>query len=108
MSGRIHLKDRYGNDLIFHNGGDIWCPLYPDIVDYRQHLKDLRHLELRKDDIILAGYPRSGEFEKGIHEYDVDINNDNNERISRALFHVKHAQLLMFLDNLKVGWWITG
>ena len=24
---------------------------------------------------------------------DRDNNNDNNERISRALFHVKHAQL---------------
>ena len=68
MSGRIHLKDRYGNDLIFSNGGDIWCPTYPTIVDYRQHLKDIRHLELRKDDIIVAGYPRSGEF--GKHLYD--------------------------------------
>ena len=24
---------------------------------------------------------------------DADFNNNNNERISRALFHVKHAQL---------------
>ena len=62
------MKDRYGNDLVFHNGGDIWCPTYPDIVDYRQHLKDLRHLELRKDDIVVVGYPRSGEFGKDLYD----------------------------------------
>ena len=63
MSGQIHLKDRYGNDLGFLNGGDIWVPIFPDIDDdYRQHLKNLRRLELRPDDIIVAGYPRSGWF----------------------------------------------
>ena len=66
MSGWLQLKDRYGNDLIFHNGEHMWFPSYPDIDDYRQHLKDLRHLELRKDDIIAAGYSRIGEFGKGI------------------------------------------
>ena len=63
MSGQIHLKDRYGNDLNFLNGGDVWVAIFPDIDDdYRQHLKNLRRLELRPDDIIVAGYPRSGGF----------------------------------------------
>ena len=63
MSERVHLKDRYGNDLSFLNGGDVWVPILPDIVDnYRQHLKNLRRLEMRPDDVIVVGYPRSGWF----------------------------------------------
>nr|KAG5688473.1 hypothetical protein BaRGS_011911 [Batillaria attramentaria] len=60
MSGRIHLKDQFGNDLYFGHAGDVWMPLFPHIPDFRQHLQDIRHLELRPDDIIIAGYPKSG------------------------------------------------
>ena len=61
MSGRIYLKDRYDNDLHFHNGGDIWCPVFPTFDDYRKHLQNVRNLQLRDDDVIVAGFPKTGE-----------------------------------------------
>ena len=60
MSGRIHLKDRYGNDLHFGNGGDVWCPPFPLFDDYRKQLHNIRNLQLRDDDVILTGFPKSG------------------------------------------------
>ncbi|XP_076463353.1 sulfotransferase 1A2-like isoform X2 [Babylonia areolata] len=55
-----HLKDRHGNDIYYGNGGDTWFTPSMHIKDYREHLKKIRHMELRDDDVILASFPRSG------------------------------------------------
>ncbi|XP_076463358.1 sulfotransferase 1B1-like [Babylonia areolata] len=60
MDGRFTIKDRHGNDLFFGNGDVVWFPQFDEIDDYRQQLKNIRQLELREDDVILAAYPRSG------------------------------------------------
>lgn len=60
MSQLIQLKDKYGNSLNFGNGGDVWLPPFSNIRDYRQHLNNIRHLELEPDDVIIAGFPKSG------------------------------------------------
>ncbi|XP_076462417.1 sulfotransferase 1A1-like [Babylonia areolata] len=58
--GRCQIQDRHGNQIFFANGGDVWLSPSPQIQDYRVHLSQLRHLELRQDDVILASFPRSG------------------------------------------------
>lgn len=60
MSDRIHIKDQFGNDMLFGHAGDVWMPQFPMIPDYRQHLQHIRHLELRPDDVIIIGYPKTG------------------------------------------------
>ncbi|XP_025090133.1 sulfotransferase 1C3-like [Pomacea canaliculata] len=60
MPAYLELKDKFGNAMRFGNGGDIWFPPFPMIKDYRQHIKELRHLELRPDDVILTGFPKTG------------------------------------------------
>lgn len=60
MSSDFSLKDRHGNDIYFGNGGDVWFPQYDEIPDYREHLNKIRHMQMRQDDVILVGYPRSG------------------------------------------------
>lgn len=57
----LELKDKFGNDLRFGNGGDIWYPPFPLVQDYRQHVKDIRQVELRPDDILVTGFPKTGE-----------------------------------------------
>ncbi|XP_025090141.1 sulfotransferase family cytosolic 1B member 1-like [Pomacea canaliculata] len=56
----LELKDNFGNDLRFANGGDIWYPPFPFAQDYRQHVKDIRQVELRPDDILVTGFPKTG------------------------------------------------
>ncbi|XP_025090135.1 sulfotransferase 1C3-like [Pomacea canaliculata] len=60
MSAYLELKDKFGNDLRFGNGGDIWYPPFPFAQDYRQHVKDIRQVELRPDDILITGFPKTG------------------------------------------------
>ncbi|XP_025090139.1 sulfotransferase 1C3-like [Pomacea canaliculata] len=60
MSAYLELKDKFGNDIWFGHGGDIWLPPFSTIKDFRQHIKDLRNLELHYDDVILTGFPKSG------------------------------------------------
>ena len=57
----LELKDKFGNSLYFGNGGDVRFAATPLIADFRQQLKDVRQLELRTDDVIVVGYPKSGE-----------------------------------------------
>ncbi|KAK7114683.1 sulfotransferase 1C4-like [Littorina saxatilis] len=56
----LELKDKFGNNLYFGNGGDVRFAATPLISDFRQQLKDVRQLELRTDDVIVVGYPKSG------------------------------------------------
>ena len=58
----LELKDKFGNNLYFGNGGDVRFAASPLISDFRQQLKDVRQLELRSDDVIVVGFPKSGEF----------------------------------------------
>ncbi|KAK7469552.1 hypothetical protein BaRGS_00036458, partial [Batillaria attramentaria] len=71
MAGRLYLKDKFGNDLYFGNAGDIWSEQFPEIPDYRQHAYNLRHMELRPDDVILTGYPKAAEYvgSQGLEEF---------------------------------------
>ncbi|KAK7498913.1 hypothetical protein BaRGS_00010005, partial [Batillaria attramentaria] len=56
----LELKDKFGNSLYFGNGGDVRFAATPIIDDFRQQLKDVQQLELRSDDVIVVGYPKSG------------------------------------------------
>jgi hypothetical protein len=60
----LELKDKFGNNLFFGNGGDVRFAATPLIPDFRQQLKDVRQLELRSDDVIVVGYPKSGQLRK--------------------------------------------
>lgn len=57
----LELKDKFGNSLFFGNGGDVRLAATPLIADFRKQLKDVQELYLRHDDVIITGYPKSGE-----------------------------------------------
>ncbi|KAK7498807.1 hypothetical protein BaRGS_00009899 [Batillaria attramentaria] len=56
----LELKDRFGNTLYFGNGGDVRFAASTWIPDFRQQLRMVKEMELRHDDVIVAGYPKSG------------------------------------------------
>ncbi|XP_025090130.1 sulfotransferase 1C3-like [Pomacea canaliculata] len=61
MSGaHLELKDKFGNVMRFGIGGDNWYPPFPLIQDHRQHITEVRHLELRPDDVLMEGFPKTG------------------------------------------------
>ncbi|XP_076453299.1 sulfotransferase 1B1-like [Babylonia areolata] len=62
MSRVAHTKDCHGNDVHFGNTGELWIVPSPNVKDFREHLKKIRHFEMRDDDVILASFPRSGAF----------------------------------------------
>lgn len=52
-------KDNFGNDRWFFDE-DIRLPPLPPGLPHGDRLSYIRNLDLRPDDVIIAGYPRSG------------------------------------------------
>lgn len=60
MDRFVELKDKFGNKLLFLNAGDVWLGPTPVIEDGRERLEQIKEMDLREDDIIIAGFPKSG------------------------------------------------
>nr|KAG5703476.1 hypothetical protein BaRGS_020110 [Batillaria attramentaria] len=60
MSQFEHVKDKFGNDLWFGDGGEMRFPPMSHVQDYRKQLQDIKQLPLREDDVIVACFPKSG------------------------------------------------
>ncbi|KAL8572566.1 hypothetical protein ACOMHN_040470 [Nucella lapillus] len=58
MSDFLHLKDHFGNDVYFGDAGNIRLPPLP--TANKTLLKTVSDLTLREDDVIIVGYPKSG------------------------------------------------
>ncbi|KAL8572568.1 hypothetical protein ACOMHN_040472 [Nucella lapillus] len=58
MSDVIHQKDQFGNDLYYRDTGEIWLP--PMTIAGKTSLEMVSDLTLREDDVIVVGYPKSG------------------------------------------------
>lgn len=56
----VELKDKFGNDLNLGNCGDILSPPFPGIQDFRQHLCDIKNMDLKPNDVIICGFPKTG------------------------------------------------
>ncbi|KAK7490628.1 hypothetical protein BaRGS_00018045, partial [Batillaria attramentaria] len=56
----VELKDKFGNDISFGQCGDILIPAFPGIPDFRKHRDNIKDLELKPDDVIIAGFPKTG------------------------------------------------
>lgn len=55
----LHVKDQFGNDMWFGDAGAVRVAAVPH-VDYRGLLDRIRDFDLRHDDVIVVGYPKSG------------------------------------------------
>ncbi|XP_070204442.1 uncharacterized protein [Littorina saxatilis] len=56
----IELKDKHGNNIYFGSFGDLLIPAFPMIQDFRQHKQDIREMDLKPDDVLITGYPKTG------------------------------------------------
>nr|KAG5703495.1 hypothetical protein BaRGS_020129 [Batillaria attramentaria] len=61
MSQFEHVKDRFGNDMWFGDGGEMKFPAFPYVQDYGQQLQRIKQLPLRTEDVIVVSYPKSGQ-----------------------------------------------
>ncbi|XP_059171161.1 sulfotransferase 1E1-like [Physella acuta] len=56
------MIDRFGNKFHFGNAGGYWhlpLPIGSD-TDCRTHLRNIRNMEIRPDDVLICSYPRTG------------------------------------------------
>ncbi|XP_059171150.1 sulfotransferase 1E1-like [Physella acuta] len=56
------VTDRFGNTFHVGNAGAYWhlpLPIGSD-TDYRTHLRNIRDMEIRPDDVMICSYPRTG------------------------------------------------
>ncbi|KAK7103164.1 sulfotransferase 1A2-like [Littorina saxatilis] len=60
MSQFLHLKDKFGNDVRFGNTGEVRVAPLPHIDDYSALLDRIRDVRLHPDDVIVVGFPKSG------------------------------------------------
>nr|KAG5703498.1 hypothetical protein BaRGS_020132 [Batillaria attramentaria] len=60
MSQFLHEIDRFGNDMWFGDAGDIKMPPLVIIHDYKKMLQRIKELQLRSDDVLVVGYPKTG------------------------------------------------
>ncbi|XP_025105959.1 sulfotransferase 1A2-like [Pomacea canaliculata] len=58
--GLIVRKDKFGNDIWLGDGGEVIFAPVDCIPDYRKHLQHIRDMQLRADDVLIVGYPKSG------------------------------------------------
>ncbi|KAL8625865.1 hypothetical protein ACOMHN_012457 [Nucella lapillus] len=58
MSNFLHLKDHFGNDLYFGDTGQIRIAALPNVN--KTTLRTISDFTLREDDVIVVGYPKSG------------------------------------------------
>ena len=56
----VELKDKHGNNLYFGHFGDMLIPAFPLIQDFRQHKADIREMDLKPNDVIITGFPKTG------------------------------------------------
>ena len=61
MSQFLHEKDGFGNDMWFGDTGPVRMAALPHVPDYAGQLDRIRDVTLRSDDVIVVGYPKSGE-----------------------------------------------
>ncbi|XP_055862538.1 sulfotransferase 1A1-like [Biomphalaria glabrata] len=56
------LTDRFGNTFHFGNAGDYWHQAFAigAETDYKTHVKQIRNMDIRDDDILICSYPKSG------------------------------------------------
>lgn len=59
--GLIVRKDKFGNDIWLGDGGEVIFAPVDCIPDYRKHLQHIRDMQLRADDVLIVGYPKSGQ-----------------------------------------------
>ncbi|KAH9492166.1 hypothetical protein Btru_026474 [Bulinus truncatus] len=59
-----YLRDvpKFGNTFKFGNAGDYWHQAFPigSGNDYRRHVKQIREMEIRDDDVLICSYPKTG------------------------------------------------
>ncbi|KAL8563443.1 hypothetical protein ACOMHN_051387 [Nucella lapillus] len=57
----VEVKDKHGNALCFGNMEDgLQVPPFFKIHDFRQHIRDIRQMEMNPGDVIIVGFPKSG------------------------------------------------
>jgi hypothetical protein len=63
LQGQLVEKFRTANQT-FHSDGiiRIWPPGCAMFAEYRNHADRVRHLTVRKDDVWILTFPKSGEF----------------------------------------------
>ena len=49
-----------GAQFTVGDSGDLWFPPFPLVNSYPEQLDVIKGLKMREDDVILAGYPKSG------------------------------------------------
>lgn len=58
----VELVDRFGNTFYVGNAGDYWHPPFPIGADndFRTHVRQIRDMEIRDDDVMICSYPKTG------------------------------------------------
>ncbi|KAK7490647.1 hypothetical protein BaRGS_00018064, partial [Batillaria attramentaria] len=56
----VELKDKYGNDFCLGHCGDIFLPPFPFVKDFRQHVQAIKDMDVKPNDVIITGYPKTG------------------------------------------------
>lgn len=56
----VELKDKFGNDFRFGHCGDIFIPPFPLVHDFRLHMRAIKDMDIKPNDVIIAGYPKTG------------------------------------------------
>ena len=54
-------RDNSGHCYSYVMAGDIKMAPFPVVRDYAKRLSYVRNVKLRHDDVIIVGYPKSGE-----------------------------------------------
>nr|KAG5687673.1 hypothetical protein BaRGS_027565 [Batillaria attramentaria] len=109
MSGLEHVKDEAGNDIWFGDGGELRFPPGNHITDFKQQLKRLKTLQLRSDDVIVVGYPKTAKKVKVVYI----TRNPKDVFVSMFCFLHKFDPPMgyrgtweqFFPFMLKEGWW---
>ena len=55
------IRKESGAQFSVGDAGDVWFPPFPLNNSYRDQLDVIKSLQMRDDDVILTGFPKSGE-----------------------------------------------